>query len=581
MLFSLSASTHQLACKQKQNERQALIDSLPAAYSAPLSLQEQKIHALSIPQIVSQCDSGSLSPSTILSAYAKKSLRSHKATNCLSDVMFGQALASSSVGGWGPGFDGSDASSTDTIRDRSLLGVPVSIKDTVNVVGHDTTIGYSSNVGKPATTSASIVRLLQDAGAIVHAKTTVPIGLLSIETISDVFGTTRNPHNLDFTPGGSSGGGAALLASGGSKIEIGSDIGGSVRIPAHFCGIYSLKGSAGRFPSWGCATSMKGLEGIPIVSAPMASTLDDLSEFWKRVVLSEPWQYDHTCVPLPWRSLNLQDEGRKLKWGIMWDDGSIPPTPACRRALSTVAAALRKQGHEVVDFHPPDVVAGLQTGYKLLLADGGHQVASPLQSGESLVGPAVGLLALFNLPRIVKKVLAFFTRRSDPFTAGLYETMHPRTLLEDREAIVERDEYRARWHEKWISEGLDFVLTVPHPLPAIEHGASEKATLMSVGYTFLFSLLDYTAGVFPVTKVDKDVDALPADFESTAEFKSLNSVAKGAYSVYDAQKMHGLPLGVQIVGRRMEEEKVLEGMKVAVAALKEHGLSPDIGVIDF
>lgn len=84
------------------------------------------------------------------------------------------------------------------------------------------------------------------------------------------------------------------MAAGGSKIEIGSDIGGSVRIPAHFCGIYSLKGSAGRFPSYGCATSMPGLEGIPIVSAPMAGNLDDLSEFWKRVVLSEPWQYDHT-----------------------------------------------------------------------------------------------------------------------------------------------------------------------------------------------------------------------------------------------------------------------------------------------
>lgn len=139
---------------------------------------------------------------------------------------------------------------------------------------------------------------------------------------------------------------------------------------------------------------MKGLEGIPIITAPMAANLDDLSEFWKRVVLCEPWQYDHTvrsppfllaltvgliinslrppiqCIPLPWRPINLQDEGRKLKWGVMWDDGmqslylisggecskpitvyagAIPPTPACRRALSTVAAALRKQGHEVVD----------------------------------------------------------------------------------------------------------------------------------------------------------------------------------------------------------------------------------------
>lgn len=172
------------------------------------------------------------------------------------------------------------------------------MSDTVNVEGRDTTIGYSVNVGKPATSSSAIVRLLHDAGAVVHAKTTAPIGLLSIETVSDVFGRTRNPHNLDFTPGGSGGGGAALLASGGSKIEIGSDIGGSVRIPAHFCGIYSLKGSAGRFPSWGCTTSMKGLEGIPIITAPMAANLDDLSEFWKRVVLCEPWQYDHTVRAL-------------------------------------------------------------------------------------------------------------------------------------------------------------------------------------------------------------------------------------------------------------------------------------------
>lgn len=92
--------------------------------------------------------------------------------------------------------------------------------------------------------------------------------------------------------------------------------------------------------------------------------------------------------------------------------------------------------------------------------------------------------------------------------------------------------------------------------------------------------LDYTAGVFPVTKVDKDVDALPEDFESSPEYRSLNSVAKGAYSVYDAQKMNGLPIGVQIVGRRLEEEKVLEGMKVAEAALREFGMPSNVGLVD-
>jgi len=106
----------------------------------------------------------------------------------------------------------------------------------------------------------------------VHVKTTVPTGLVAIETVSDVFGVTSNPYNSLLTAGGSTGGGAALLACGGRKIEIGTDVGGSVRIPAHFCSVSSLKGSAGRFPAWGSEWFMMGMEAIPIViqTSPMA-----------------------------------------------------------------------------------------------------------------------------------------------------------------------------------------------------------------------------------------------------------------------------------------------------------------------
>jgi Asp-tRNA(Asn)/Glu-tRNA(Gln) amidotransferase A subunit family amidase len=172
--------------------------------------------------------------------------------------------------------------------------------DTVDIQGHDSTIGYSKYVGQPAPASSAIVRLLQDAGALVHVKTTVPAGLLAIETASDVFGRTDNPYNPAFTVGASTGGGGALLACGGSKIEIGTDIAGSVRIPAHFCGVWSLKASAGRFPAWGTASSMPGLEAIPIITSPMAANLADLRDFWKRVVSCEPWQYDHTVSAGYW-----------------------------------------------------------------------------------------------------------------------------------------------------------------------------------------------------------------------------------------------------------------------------------------
>lgn len=176
---------------------------------------------------------------------------------------------------------------------KPLSGVPISLKDCIDIAGHDTTLGYSSRANRPVHSSAPIVRLLQDAGALIHVKTTVPTGLLSFETQSDLFGRTTNPYNPHFSPGASTGGGAALLAYRGSKIEIASDLGGSVRFPAVYCGIYGMKASSGRFPSTGCATSVPGLEGIQTTS-PMAKDIDDLAQFWERVVNMKPWEYDST-----------------------------------------------------------------------------------------------------------------------------------------------------------------------------------------------------------------------------------------------------------------------------------------------
>ncbi|KAF8239945.1 amidase signature enzyme [Tricholoma matsutake] len=503
-------------------------------------------------------------------SFAKKTLLAHKSTNCVTDIMFEEALCIPSVANWPHSAD-SEASCGDLARDRPLMGVPVSLKDTIDITGHDTTIGYSRKIAHPTMTSSAIVRLLQDAGALVHVKTAVPTGLLGLETSSDVFGRTTNPYSEAHSAGASTGGGAALLACGGSKIEIGTDIGGSVRIPAHFCGIWSLKGSAGRFPAWGAASSMEGLEGVQIVTAPMAGSLVDLEEFWQRVISAKPWQYDHTCIPLPWQPINLQEEGRRMKWGIVMEDGSIPPSPACKRALMMVATALRKQGHEVVEFHPPDVFEGLKIAYQLIFSDGGRQVRNLLAPSEALNKASASLLNLLALPRFVKRILAYFSRTSDPLTANLFDIMHPKSVVEVRELVVQKDQYLAAWHKQWIESGLDFVLTVPHALPAFKHGESEKTTLMSAGYTCIFSLLDYPAGVLPVDFVDKDIDRLQEGFFSSAEYNSMNSVAKGAYSVYDSETMHGLPLGIQVVGRRLEEEKVLEGMKVIEAALKSQG----------
>ena len=108
----------------KQKERQSKLDSLPAVYSTPLSFSEDKIHALSISQLVNQCRSGSISPAAIMLAYAKKTLVAHKATNCVADIMFEESLLIPPVANWGPGID----STNDSNSERSLMGVPISIK---------------------------------------------------------------------------------------------------------------------------------------------------------------------------------------------------------------------------------------------------------------------------------------------------------------------------------------------------------------------------------------------------------------------------------------------------------------------
>ncbi|PPQ82477.1 hypothetical protein CVT26_012757 [Gymnopilus dilepis] len=550
----------------KQAERQAKIASLPHLYSTPLSASEEEVHALSISELVTQCRLGNIQPDAVMTAYAKRAVLAHKKSNCLSDVMFDEAVTTSSLAN--RGLEGNSNASFSA--ECSLLGVPISIKDTIDIIGHDSTIGFSRNVGRKPAVSSSIVCMLLEAGALIHAKTTVPTGLLSLETVSDIYGRTTNPYNSAFTSGASTGGGGALVAHGGTKIEIGTDIAGSVRIPAHFCGIWSLKGSSGRFPAWGNQSSMPGLESIPQVISPMARNLADLLDFTKRLILARPWEYDHTCVPLSWRNVDLQGEGKKLKWGVMWDDGIIPPTPACKRALSMVAIALREEGHNVVDFDPPNVFDGLKVGYQLLFSDGGAQLLNFLQPGENISPPTRSILDLLRLPKFVKKIMSVVRRSSDPLTSQLYEVLHGKTVIEDRSNVTAREIYRHQWHQKWAEEGLDFIITVPFALPALENGTSEQTTLLCAGYTFLFSLLDYAVGSVPVTVVDKTLDDIPSNFINSAEYNSFTSIAKRAWSVYDADKMNGLPLGIQVVGRKLEEEKVLEGMQIIESVLLKH-----------
>lgn len=132
-----------------------------------------------------------------------------------------------------------------------------------------------------------------------------------------------------------------------------------------------------------------------------------------------------------------------------------------------------------------------------LNASAGEQIRSALLPTETLNPALASILDLLNLPRIMKKLIAYYYRSSDPLYAGLLDVMHPKSIFEERELIVKRDAYREEWHEKWTEEGLDFVLSVACPFPALENGTAEKASLMSAGYTLLFNLVSIVQPINP------------------------------------------------------------------------------------
>jgi Asp-tRNA(Asn)/Glu-tRNA(Gln) amidotransferase A subunit family amidase len=418
------------------------------------------------------------SPVDILRAYGKVAIKAHEKTNCVTEILFPEAeeWAEKEVNLKGP-----------------LAGIPVSLKDSIQVKGFDISVGYSRNVGKPYAEDGSMVKILKDAGAVPFVKTNLPTTLLSFESTNDVWGQCKNPHNDKYSPGGSTGGESALLAFGGSRIGIGSDVAGSVRAPAHFSGCYSIRCSTGRWPKMGMNTSMSGQEAIPSVFSPMARTLNDLTYFTRSFIQMQPWKYDYTCHPLAWREEIEEEykEKKKLRIGVMRTDRVVDPSPACARALDEVAKALAAEGHEVFDVEPPSPYEALQLASHLLLSDGGSTFMSHFRTGEWNDKGAAQMMRYMRLPRFIKYIHYLYVRyvKGDEIWAGLIRNWHPKSAYEYWQLAGKREAYKANFYNWWSEKAkMDVMLTPPNATPAVPHGGMHDA-VSSCGYTFLFNLV--------------------------------------------------------------------------------------------
>jgi len=262
----------------------------------------------------------------------------------------------------------------------ALHGVPVTIKDTIETVGLRSTSGSRIREHFIPDKDATVVARLKAAGAIILGKTNTPELAIPYESDNPIFGRTNNPHDLSRTAGGSSGGEAAAIAAGLSPAGIGSDLSGSIRVPAHFCGIAGLKPTADRVPMDGHVPNATGPFAGGACIGPMARRVEDLSLLFKVIARTVP--SSATGAP--------DLKGMNICWYA--SDGVVPVTAEIAGAVKTVAASLAEMGAEVSERVPPGIVEGPRLWVDLYSQASLLQLHEFYREQEDQAGPAARAL---------------------------------------------------------------------------------------------------------------------------------------------------------------------------------------------
>uniref|UniRef100_A0A914V9B0 fatty acid amide hydrolase n=1 Tax=Plectus sambesii TaxID=2011161 RepID=A0A914V9B0_9BILA len=531
----------QMAIERRVEERQRSIDGVRKSLDSIDASVRSAIQTLSFSQLVESLQEGKYSAAQALRAYQEKAIAAHEKTNCL--TLFIHEAES-----WAAELD-EKAKSSD-YKKPPLFGIPVSIKECVNVKGYDQTRGYAQGLGDQAKEDAMIVSHLKALGAVPFVLTNVPQSLLSYACSNPIYGTTGNPYDPTKVPGGSSGGESALIASGGSPLGIGGDVGGSIRIPCHFTGIAGIKPSHIRLSHRGTRGSVPGRPLINASDGPMAADVDTCA-FMLRHMWTGDWLFsrDPYVAPVPWRE-EIYSSERKLIIGYYDDDKWFLPTPALRRAVQEAKEILEKAGHRLIRFDPPDVSAAFSHFVSAVSVDGGTYLLNRLDN-DILDDTYKPIVRLYRIPLLVQRALSYLLRPIYPRLATALRCM-PRNTAELR-LVYERIElYRERFTRQMEQLGLDAIICPVQVMPAVPHDVPMKV-FATVSYTGLFNLLDYAAGVVRVTEVsEEDEQALENYPVNDPWDKVVKEASKGAV---------GLPIAVQCVAPPFREEICLRVMR--------------------
>lgn len=448
-----------------------------------------------------------------------------------------------------------------------LHGVPVTIKDQFDVAGLPTTLGVARLRDRVAARDGSMVAALRQAGAIVVGKTNVPQTLATIETDNRIWGRTNNPWDLTRTAGGSSGGEAALIAAGGSPLGLGGDFGGSLRIPAAYCGLCTIRPTARRLPP-GDRFPVRTGEGAEVIVAqpgPLARTVDDVTLALRVMVdyvVAHPGALN---PPVPFAEPAHVDL-RQLRIALLPQVSDWVPSPAIRRALSESADALRAAGATVVEWTgAPDTTEGVLLFFRIMAASG---FASMVQSlaGESPIALVEPNLRLGRLPNALLPVLGRLLKSRGAGRLGrMLQAASKQSAAGYLDLAGDRLTYEQRMRDALEADGFDAILLPASPLPAVRHGDTPGLADFW-GACLLFNVLGWPAGVVPVTRVRPGEESDRPDSREKTE--QLARVVEGGST--------GLPVGVQIAAPPWREDRVLALMRAVECQARTHPDFPNV-----
>jgi amidase len=457
----------------------------------------------------------------VATAFSKRAIIAHQLVCCLTQWFMDEAIVRAQE------LDKYLETTGKTVG--PLHGVPISIKEHMWIAGTDSSAGTFSSM-KRNTKDSQMVSILRSLGAVFYCKTNQPQAIMHLESTGH-YGRTLNPFNIGLSAGGSTGGEAALIAMKGSVLGIGTDIGGSVRGPSAFCGIYGFKPTSYTLPMRGYLESPFAAELNVITSTgPMCRSLRDMDFFMKLVLGTQPYLTDPRLVPIPWTGLEATAK-KPLKIGIISNDGYIEPQPPVKRAVAWAKEQLSDPKYtgliEVKTFTPFDAKEAWSKIRRMYYPDGGSVTVDAIRSTGEPVHP----------------LTEWITKVAEP--SGM-KNAHDVNLMRR-----ERDDYRIAFAENWQQQDVDVVIGPAFVGPACAHDTALYWT-----YTALWNFVDYPGVVFPTP--------VRAEAQENYEegYKPLSDDCKHVKELWEASNFVGAPIDLQINARKYHDNDLFAALKL-------------------